>query len=140
MLDRDGLGNSRHSAAGGNETREVSMTAWFKQEAGGRITTPCLFLDGEVIELHLENDTLSDRGAAYDAVRTQTAHCTFPSGFLNQQATEVSTSLGVRYDRGVFSTDVTEENLDLAVLRLMNAMLQFYGLMLGVSRILTGKE
>jgi len=114
---------------------------WFKQEAGGRITTPCLFLDGEVIELHLENDTLSDQGATYDAVRTQTAHCTFPSGFLNQQATEVGVSLGVRYERGVFSkTGVTEENLDVTVLQLVNAALQFYGLMIGASRILVGKE
>jgi len=114
------------------------MTAWFKQEAGGRITTPCLFLDGEVIELHLENDTLSDRGAAYDAVRTQTAHCNFPSGFLNQQATEISATLGVRYERGVFSkTGVTASNLETAILQMVNAMLLFYGSMMGACRIST---
>ena len=43
----------------------------------------------------------------------------------------------MQYHEGVFSiSGITEENLQMSILRLVNAMLLFYGVMIGASRMM----
>jgi hypothetical protein len=104
----------------------------------GGIMTGCFFLDEEwPIELHLANGTLSDRGRAYSVVSIQVSCCAFRRGFAKETAAEICKTLGVQYHDAVFFiSGVTEENLQISILRLMNAMLLFYGIMVGACRMI----
>ena len=109
---------------------------FFTKDGTGRITTSCFFLDGELIELMLSEGTLSDRGRAYEAVRDQTDHCTFPAHWITQRAVEISEAVGVQYHNGLFTrAHVTETTLEDAIIQLVNAMLLFYGVIIGACRI-----
>jgi hypothetical protein len=106
----------------------------FTRDETGKITTSCIFLDGELLDLYLSGDTLTDRGAAYEAIQEQTAHCLFPNGWKVQMASEVAQSCGVDYCDGEFSVKVEGEP-DSAIIQVVNAMLLFYGIVVGACRI-----
>lgn len=114
------------------------MTTLITQEANGPIMTGCLFLDEDrPIEVHLEHDTLSDRAHAYSVVSCQVVCWSFRPGWTERIATEICKTLDVHYKDGVFFIpNVTEQNLERSILRLVNAMLLFYGVMIGASRMM----
>ena len=117
------------------------MTLYTRDEAG-RIVTSFLFLDGEPIEFVLSADgALSDQGRAYDAVGLATAHCGFIADVLELRAREIIPGFGVQYQHGVLYVEgVTEDTLEGAVIRLVNALLLFYGVNVGACRVLQGNE
>jgi len=103
-----------------------------------RIITSCYFLDEDrPIEFRLENGRLHDCAQAYSVVSCQVVCWSFRPGWTREVATEIGEALDVQYQEGVFSiSDVTEENLEMSVLRLVNAVLLFYGVMIGASRMM----
>ena len=105
------------------------------RDESGNLTTSCVFLDGEVIEMFVRDGLLSDQGRAYEAVRDQTDHCTFPAHWAVQRAVEIAETVGIQYHNGCFTTHVTETTLEDASIRLINAMLLFYGVVIGACRI-----
>ena len=114
------------------------MTTLITQEANGPIMTGCIFLDEDrPISLHLENGRLHDGAQAYSVVSCQVVCWSFRPGWTREVATEIGKALDVQYHEGVFSiSGITEQNLERSVLRLVNAMLLFYGVMIGASRMM----
>lgn len=113
--------------------------SFFWLDSHGAIMTTCCLLDGEVIELQVDGTFLTDGGQASQAVSTQIAHQTFPTGWLKQIGEEAAQVCGVSYVSGEFRATLSVER-DREVLRVVNAMVLFYGMALGACRWHEAKE
>ena len=102
--------------------------------ASKRILTTVCFLDGNVIELSLLDNVLSDKGRAYEAIIRQINLDVFPANWIVRLADEVCRAYGVQYQSGIFSLVLTEITLEEAVFQLISAALTFYGMSIGTYR------
>lgn len=107
----------------------------FPPNAYGWITTPFRFLGGQEVGVWVSSDGfLTDRGQTRESVLGGHGECSFVENWIRRTGDEAAHVVnGVFYINGEFRIIMSLDR-DQDVLRIVNAMLLFYGIAMGVCR------